>query len=161
MSMTKFKVSCAPWCHNLTCQMWCNYFFWNMPSCLTKYQKPTVSADATQLSHNAWLSTSAMCPHMTSCVSHPMPPRSSCVPDMLFAVGEILCAALPFDRLHLRGASGSARKSERICERGRLRLTLRGGGSTQQETHTHRHNYWTIKVANVKKTFSLMFFISK
>lgn len=37
-----------------------------------------------------------------------------------------LCAALAFDRLHLCGASSSARKSERIYELGRLRLTSRG-----------------------------------
>jgi len=50
-----------------------------------------------------------------------------------------LCAALSFDRLHLCGASSSARKSERIYELGRLRLTSRGEVHNKKHTHTHKH----------------------
>ena len=79
------------------------------------------------------------------------------MPDMFFfRDGETyfpLRAALSFDRLHLCGASSSARKSERIYELGRLRLTPRGEVPNKKHTHTqHTHTHTDeLKIANVKE----------
>lgn len=68
--------------------------------------------------------------------------------DILFP----LRAALSFDRLHLCGASSSARKSERIYELGRLRLTSKGEVPTRN-THTHANTHWWTKNCECQKSF--------